>query len=202
MHGINVSYPEISLPTLYGLNPSTSFSGAICSATFLSLICFGNGYWTKIPLIDLSLFNFSISSNSSFSVASSLKLNSSNSTPTSLHALLFIFTYNFDASSFPSKITANFGFKPSSSIFSFNLSLNFFANSFPLINTPIFQLFSFSKCSFHLISRISHIFTSFTYLLNFSIFFNIWFARFFLKVVFILSHNLIKKKANFVVFLI
>ena len=108
-----LSSPMDSFPTLIGLKPSTSFSGAIRLKARLISKCFGIGLWSKIPSTSFLAFKVSIKSNNSCICVVSGKRNSSNSIPISSQALLLLRTYTCDALSSPTIITASFGMIPS-----------------------------------------------------------------------------------------
>ena len=118
---------------------------------FLMSKCFGIGLCNNIPCISFLLLSFSIIARSCCIVISSFRINSSNSIPTSLHALLLFRTYTSDALSFPTIITANLG-QISSCFRLFTSSFNFFiillANNLPSIIFAIFLPFSIKNLAY------------------------------------------------------
>ena len=92
VQGRKHSSPIIILPTLMGVKPSTSFSGAIASMTALSRMCFGTGSWTRMPWISGSSLSFFTSATSSSSVVSAGSRISRESIPASVHAFSFAVT--------------------------------------------------------------------------------------------------------------
>ena len=93
-----------SVPILYGLIPSTSFSDGMQLITFCSLICLGNGNCTMIPEILGSLDILIILSMISYSVTVSSNSTPLWSIPISSHALVFNFTQREDSDLEPTKI--------------------------------------------------------------------------------------------------
>ena len=67
VQGRKHSSPISILPTLIGVKPSTSFSGAMASITFFSSKPFGSGSCTRMPWMAGSAFSAAILSSNSLS---------------------------------------------------------------------------------------------------------------------------------------
>ena len=95
-----------------GWKPSTSFSCAMASITFGSLICFGRGNCTRIPSTESSAFSSAILPSNSASGVSSGNLMVVFLMPTTSQALALFFTYVWLPGSLPTRITTRCGTRP------------------------------------------------------------------------------------------
>ena len=86
VHGRKQRSPMSILPTLTGVKPSTSFSGAIASMTALSRMCFGTGSCTRMPWTAGSALRSFTSLTSASSVVSAGRRISREYMPASAHA--------------------------------------------------------------------------------------------------------------------
>ncbi len=98
--------------TLRGWKPSTSFSLAIVSITFASLMCLGRGSWTRIPSTESSALSSLTRSRSSSSVIVSGLRIFVFFIPTLSAALAFPVTYQTLPGSSPTRITTRLGTRP------------------------------------------------------------------------------------------
>ena len=131
VHGANADLSYDNSPTLYGVRPSTSFSGDMRDVIEKSLMFSGSGSCTSMPCTIESEFNSSTSFSSSSFVVDDGNLWSLVVMPTSEHARCLLCTYVAEAASSPTSTVARHGSTPSF----FRWVTAFFTDSFTFFAT-------------------------------------------------------------------